>query len=212
MNIFLIRHGETDKSSPLHDWQYPITEKGHNQATIAGEFLREFFLANNLDINNTTILHSPYIRTTETCEHISNIFGLEKTKIFEIIEYQEGCNDEIPQQFLPTDDNTLLSQIYNNANSQPLDINESPYEIILRANQVLQQVKELEAENVIIITHNGFMRAFDVAFNNLSVTEYFRKQNIKNCSIRHYEIRENERINHGEILASTKDYQRQKQL
>ena len=50
------------------------------------------------------------------------------------------------------------------------------------------------------------MRAFDIAFNNTSVVEYFKKQTIKNCSIRHYEIIKNKHITHGEILHSTSEY------
>ncbi len=208
MNIFLIRHGETDKSQSLSDWQYPITEKGHRQAIIAGEFLRDFFKNNNLDVNKTTIISSPYVRTTQTCEHISDIFDVSPSKIFQIAEYQEGLDYKTPQQFFPTgEESKILTQIFNKSTSQQINVNESSYEIILRAKQFLQQLNNIKTENVIIVTHNGFMRAFDVVFNNLPIREYYKSKKIRNCSIMHYEIGENEHINHGEILTSTKDYQ-----
>lgn len=208
MNIFLIRHGETDKSKNSSDWQYPITDKGHRQAQASAAFLKDFFIKNNLDISKTTILHSPYIRTTETCKYFSNIFNLCPQKIFSAIEYQEGHNIETPKQFISfLENNPLLSKIYEAAQKeQDSENNESPEEMLLRAKQLLSYIKDSNSDNIIIITHNGFIRAFDIVFNNGSVVEYFKKQSIKNCSIRHYEIKENENINHGEILHSTKEY------
>ena len=86
-----------------------------------------------------------------------------------------------------------------------IDTNETPSELTLRAKQAILSISNSNFENVILVTHNGFIRAFDLAFLNKPIKEYYAPQKIRNCSIRHYEItKENNHLYHGEILEKAK--------
>lgn len=208
MNIFTVRHGESDKDKTKNDWQYPLTPKGCSQANIAGEFLKDFFQKHNLSYNNSIILYSPYFRTQQTAEIISQKLPLITQKLYGVIEYKKNSlileNKNI-QDYTNSllESNPLLKNLFE-ANLE-IAQNETPNEIILRAKQAILHISKLNYENVILVTHNGFIRAFDIAFLNNQTAQYFDCKKIRNCSIRHYEITEDlTHIYHGEILEKAK--------
>lgn len=208
MNIFTVRHGESDKNLSKKDWQYPLTTKGCSQAEVAGNFLQDFFKEHQLDPQKSIIIYSPYFRTKQTAEIINKNLPLQTKSMSGVIEYQkntsvlEGENIKNYNKSL-LESNTLLKTIFQE--DFEIDANETPNELVLRAKQAILYIINLNYENVILVTHNGFIRAFDIAFLNKPIDEYYAPQKIRNCSIRHYEItKENNYLYHGEILKKAK--------
>ena len=206
MNIFVVRHGESDKLQNINDWQYPLTDKGVRQSLYAGNFLNSFFTQNNLNLNDSIIIYSPYIRTRLTADAINKNISIKTKCLPSLAEYQKSQKitdiEEVVNynEALKKSINALCFQ-----DSADINMHESPLEIVLRAKLVIKHLADLNYENIILVTHNGFIRAFDIAFLDKPITEYFSEQKIRSCSIRHYEITlNNEHLYHGEILQKIK--------
>ena len=86
MKIFLIRHGESmqntkeNYSIKLPDHKVYLTEKGKEEARLAGEFLKQYITSNNISLDNSVLWVSPYTRTRETANIINDILGITKVK------------------------------------------------------------------------------------------------------------------------------------
>lgn len=69
--IILVRHAESLGNvdelvyTTTPDWKIPLTERGYSQASRVGKVLAEM-----IGDCNVYIYHSPYVRTTETCQEI----------------------------------------------------------------------------------------------------------------------------------------------
>ncbi|MGJ7911941.1 histidine phosphatase family protein [Neobacillus sp. LXY-1] len=73
MNLFLIRHGESEhnvdrtRMAHTHDSQHSLTELGQNQVQKTAEFMRSI-------VNEKTVLYSsPYMRTKQTAKAIHSL-------------------------------------------------------------------------------------------------------------------------------------------
>ena len=72
MKIFLIRHGESIQNTKenhklgLPDHKVYLSKIGKEQAVKVGEFLKEYTLENNIDLENAVLWVSPFERTRET--------------------------------------------------------------------------------------------------------------------------------------------------
>jgi len=69
--IILVRHAESLGNvdelvyTTTPDWKIPLTERGYSQAARVGKVLAEL-----IGDDNVYIYHSPYVRTTQTCQEI----------------------------------------------------------------------------------------------------------------------------------------------
>ena len=103
MHIFLIRHGESYANTGendeirIPDHLVRLTDKGHEQARVNGEFLANYCREKGIDLSHARIWRSPFLRTRETSEEFNK--ALKITDIREDItltEQQYGLFDCLP--------------------------------------------------------------------------------------------------------------------
>lgn len=73
MRLYLVRHAEAvPRGTPgyQHDAQRPLTDEGHAQAKSVGDGLKR------LKIKPDVIVTSPYLRASQTAEHLARTFGM----------------------------------------------------------------------------------------------------------------------------------------
>lgn len=206
MKIFLIRHGESTKNAgecTLDDWKVPLTNKGNQQALQLGKDLLRYCNDNNIKLANSVMISSPYIRAKQTAHNINQSLKLPLLINYSLSEYQhensESINiiqNEINQNLLKH--SPMLENIYKTQTK--FNPNENEVEIVLRAKSLITSLKKLPYDNIFIISHKGFIKAFNTAFNNKEYSYYFNHQNIKNCSVMYFIIQENELKDEGNIL------------
>lgn len=71
--LYFLRHADAEPFSAAGDAQRPLTMKGLAQAKRVGEFCARVGIA------PAAILHSPYLRTTETAEIVGRHLGIKLT-------------------------------------------------------------------------------------------------------------------------------------
>jgi len=207
MHIFLIRHGESLKNvgkCDLEDWKVPLTNKGENQALQVGQNLLNYCKTNNISLDNSIIISSPYIRAKQTANNINKYLNLPLLINYSISEYQHynQTTDNIEEldeynKKLSTSCPVLKKFIDNQVDENQ---NENNVEIVLRAKSVISRLKSLPYDNVFIVSHKGFIKAFITAFNNNNYSSYFEHHVVENCSVKLFDIDHNIFQEKGNIL------------
>lgn len=218
MRIFLVRHGESaanaDKSlhKSMADHAIPLSEKGHNQAFIAGEFLAGYLysLFGNLgyhdDVTNPVRLWvSPYTRTRETADGIvSGIYKYQKFKgqidmemdrreNIRLCEQQFGLFDGIP------DDERHIEYPNEAAHYEKCEqhegrfwarmpLGESRFDVANRVYQTFgtfhRDRESSGIENIVVVCHGVTLRAFVMQWLHLTPEWFDDEPNPGNCDIR----------------------------
>lgn len=206
MKIFLIRHGESLKNAgkcDLEDWKIPLTDKGNNQALQIGKNILDYCKSNNISLENSVVMSSPYIRAKQTAININKSLNLPLIINYSIPEYQH-YEYTIPTTQAEQETYDLLSsyKLFKKiiTDKKSSDINESNVEIVLRAKSVIENLKYLPYKNVFIVSHKGFIKAFITAFNNKDYSSYFEHHVVENCSVKLFEIHDNIFKDKGNIL------------
>ncbi|MSU55679.1 MAG: histidine phosphatase family protein [Candidatus Taylorbacteria bacterium] len=152
MNIFIIRHGETELNA-LGLKQGPegsLSEHGRKQMALATAQLK--------DIKFSKIICSPYLRTKESAEILSQAISapLEYSDLFkerknptEII----GTHKESQEQ------KDIMDLIVANRHdpSWHYSDEENFYDLVERARNALTFLENQEGENILIVSHAYFM-------------------------------------------------------
>ena len=207
MQIFLIRHGESVKNAgkcDLEDWKVPLTNKGESQALQTGHNLLNYCKTHNISLDNSIIISSPYIRAKQTASSINKYLNLPLLINYSISEYQHY--DQVTTSISELEEyNKELSNscpllkkfIYNQVDENQ---NENNVEIVLRAKSVIENITNLPYDNVFIVSHKGFIKAFITAFNNKDYSAYFEHHIVENCSVKLFDIDNNIFEEKGNIL------------
>src|SRR5687768_11045267 len=75
-HLFLCRHAHTQEAAPGQiDFDRPLTARGHQEAALAGAFIKSFGL--NID----AFLCSAALRTFQTAQEIASIFKFELSEL-----------------------------------------------------------------------------------------------------------------------------------
>lgn len=178
MKIYLVRHGETfDNVSGLIAGHLPgkLTEKGRKQSHNAGLDL--------MNLKFDKVYCSDLARTRQTFDEIQNICNFE----CEIV-YTEKVRERFfgeYEGFYQKEFKWTLEDVMAFRNPQN---GESCNELLARANEFLEELKESQAESVLVVSHCQFLKAFLCAFNGSGLDEYFTMEDIKNASITIIEI------------------------
>ena len=85
MELFILRHGEADKSSGNGDFARPLTVVGTRNITQAAEWLKD------LDVKFDVIITSPLKRAHQTASIVAKIFNIEN-KLMNWHELQPESN------------------------------------------------------------------------------------------------------------------------
>ncbi len=205
MKIFLIRHGESMQNTKenysvgLPDHKVYLTEKGKEEARLAGESLQKYIADNNIDLSNSVMWVSPYTRTRETASIINDILNIKKVKEdITLIEQQYGLfsDKEIekikmlyPEQF------AYYDNYYQNEGKfyAKLPQGESPFDVALRTKQFLNTIYRDKEDVLFVVSHGATIKTIVMNFFHYSPEWYSNELTPDNCSIRL--IDSNERIN-----------------
>ena len=85
MDLFILRHGEADKSSDGDDFVRPLTVEGTTDVTRVAEWL------NDLGVEFDAIITSPLKRAQQSASIVSKIFNIENN-LMNWEELQPGRN------------------------------------------------------------------------------------------------------------------------
>ena len=205
MKMFLIRHGESMQNTKenysigLPDHKVYLTEKGKEEAKLAGEFLKNYISDNNINLSDSAMWVSPYTRTRETASIINDILNIKKVKEdITLIEQQYGLfsDKEIekikmlyPEQF------AYYDNYYQNEGKfyAKLPQGESPFDVALRTKQFLNTIYRDKEDVLFVVSHGATIKTIVMNFFHYSPEWYSNELTPDNCSIRL--IDSNERIN-----------------
>ncbi|MBT6293200.1 histidine phosphatase family protein [bacterium] len=178
MKIYLVRHGETfDNVSGFVAGHLPgkLTENGRKQVIKTGERIE--------NIKFDRIFCSDLARTRETLDGIlsqlkfeSNVEYLEQLRERFFGEYEGFYQDEFEWN-----KETLDSLRYPKNG-------ESCEDLLKRAKQFHESLSDLNFENILVVSHCLFLKAFLCAHNGSGLDEYFTMKEIPNASITIIEI------------------------
>jgi len=219
-NIYVIRHGETDENKKKTDEQlmsYPINTElngnGKMQAKKTGEYLKKREKIN-------IILCSPLLRCKQTAEIIAKEIGYNITDIImedKLLDSQINDkyknltkeqfknlkdNDENVRDYLKYIDRTkeIKNQIELNEymigkSTKDNKIYETTESISSRVNQLIDNLKNLKLENILIISHSDTIRWLTkFLINNVGYDNFQGKlvNNNSYCAITYFINRDNQ--------------------
>ncbi|NLL81367.1 MAG: histidine phosphatase family protein [Tissierellia bacterium] len=167
MKIYLTRHGTTEWNIErrLQGWENSkLTQEGVLRAVKLGERLK--------DIDFDVIYSSPLNRAVETAKYIR---GDKDT----LIVYHDGLKElryGIWQGMLLDDIEKKYPEEYYIYRNSPMDYipieGESYDDLFRRVKNFLEEVKKIEAENILVISHGITIKAIIAYIKNLSLEEF----------------------------------------
>lgn len=169
--IYFIRHGESQANADNvytgSDQPAPLTEKGRQQAKIAGEKLK----SDNVVIDN--IISSTLERTRDTAAIIASEIGFDINKIQydpDLIEYNVGSIGGKPEIGITP------QQIFEAEGA------EDPYEFQKRVMTRFQIIKQLPG-NTLIVGHAGVGRMIEATKRGLDPSRFLEIPAYQNAQI-----------------------------
>lgn len=197
MRIFLIRHAESTQNTRenfdnLPDPQIPLTQKGISQAEDCAEFLKNYCQENKIDLENSVMFTSPYIRARQTAKIINKKLNVKKIKEdISLIEHQRGLfenqNEDWKIDFPKEYEYVTNYRNHNNKFYVKFPQGESPFDVALRTrifiDTLFRDVSE-GVENFFIVSHGTTIRCLLLSYFNYSPEWFNNEKNMKNCSIR----------------------------
>ncbi len=168
MEIFLARHGETDwnKNGRLMGQKdIPLNEAGISQA--------KKLKAKLSDIDFDCCYSSPLARAKETAEIICE----SKCPVL--------CDDNLKERFGGELEGTVVDNwgdYIANTTTEP------DAEILKRAKNFLEMLKNTNHRRVLIVSHNGLLKNLRHCILGSSGPVDFSQHNLQNCEVEKYEI------------------------
>lgn len=143
MKLYLIRHGESESNAKGvmagSGVDSPLTDKGKTQAVEVAKKLSAYTF--------DYVIVSPLKRTRETAEIICSLIGRESTVDYDarLREFNVGAAEGMRAE----EYHRLRKEGYHFDGSETLE------EIYERVNSFLDELRLLDAENVLLVSHNG---------------------------------------------------------
>ena len=186
MKMFLIRHGQSMQNTKenytinLPDPKVYLTEKGKEEARLAGEFLKEYLKTKGISISNAVMWVSPYLRTRETAEIINSIIEVPKVKEdIALMEQQFGLfsnkEKETMRKMFPEQYELYNSFIQNGCKFYArIPQGESALDVALRTRQFLDRVEREKEDPLFIISHEATIKTIvmNIFHQNGIMTNY----------------------------------------
>lgn len=183
MNIYVVRHGQTDWNVE-HRMQghtnVPLNLLGINQAKNVAIDLK--------DIPFDIIISSPLSRALDTANFINEYKNVPILTDERIIERcfgdLEAKTKEAFNDFGCTINDLLnYSLNYNKFKIEPIQ------DLFARVKDFINDIKvKYNDKNILIATHNGVAQVLDIILNNLPKTTNLLDVSFRNCEFRRYEI------------------------
>ena len=178
MNLYVIRHGETDwnrKGILLSLEDISLNKKGIEQANEAKEIVE------NLDYD--IVISSPLKRTFQTAKIINEKKAKEIVFEERIIERNAGklSGKNITEEIFKDYWNVEKNIKYEGA--------ETIKEFLKRVFSFLEEIKvKYSNKNILLVTHKGVCRAIKVYFEGLTENQNIKDYGQDNCEIKIYKI------------------------
>lgn len=174
MNLFVLRHGETNENITgmlQGDMDTVLNEKGIEQALS----VRNKVLENNIDL----VISSPRKRAIKTAELVAPNIPLiidDRLRSRSHGEFEGKSRDEIN-----------IRDYWNiKKNIQYLKA-ESVKDLFDRVESLLKEIKEkYNGKNVLLVTHSGIVRILYYYFNGIPEDGDLLEYESHNCSFEHY--------------------------
>lgn len=174
MNLFVLRHGETNENITgmlQGDMDTVLNEKGIEQALS----VRKKVLENNIDL----VISSPRKRAIKTAELAAPNIPLiidDRLRSRSHGEFEGKSRDEIN-----------IRDYWNiKKNIQYLKA-ESVKDLFDRVESLLKEIKEkYNGKNVLLVTHSGIVRILYYYFNGIPEDGDLLEYESHNCSFEHY--------------------------
>ncbi len=154
MNIYFIRHGETqsNKENRVQGANDPLTEKGIAQAHTLAERLK--------DTQLDALFSSPLPRASQTADIISKQFSLPVVTV-DILTERKNPSKLIglhakDEQVLEV--NAIRKKEHETNKDWKYDDEENFSELKSRAQEILKFISSQSHENILIVTHGGILR------------------------------------------------------
>lgn len=148
--LYFIRHGEAFNNT-LHVWggrsDHSLTELGREQAEVAAKQAKHDGMSFDL------MLVSPLARAQETADIIESVLPIPRREINDLlIERDFGDLENTPT------DKYFEAHTYKDIDSVPGA--EKVEHLQARAKQLLDNIKALPEDNILLVSHSAFGRAF----------------------------------------------------
>lgn len=185
MRITLVRHGQSEGNTGIHDYaavgdhKIVLTELGHIQAIQAGVDLS--YRLHGGEDGEPLIYCSPYTRTRQTLEGLFQGAGVSPyPRVFEdprLRETEHGYTDATDQKPLREIHGWFY---YRYAGGEsPADCSDRISSFL---ESMMRQVQRKKPREVIIVTHGLAMRCFVMRFMHLTVEQFESLANPLNCA------------------------------
>ena len=174
MKVYIVRHGEVPHNALK---QFNTIDEDLNDVGIKqAKELREQIKNINFDI----IISSPLIRT----KHTANIINSQNTKIiFDDRIKERDCGDLSGKSF-----NVTNREEYWNYNATiQYGTSENIKSFFKRVENFLDELKDKEYKNVLIVAHSGVAKAFSAYFEGIKDGKFLHR-GLKNCEVKVYEL------------------------
>ncbi|MBR3001956.1 MAG: histidine phosphatase family protein [Clostridia bacterium] len=179
MKIYTIRHGYTNMNKQhLYNGQIDedINEEGIKGAKEAREQLK--------DMNFDVIYCSPMMRAKHTCEiiNINNVPVIYDDRLKErTLGFYDGKN--LKEEGIS--ESAFYDYFYKN-NTENFE--ELPA-LFKRVHTLLDEIKQKEYNNILIVAHGGILRAIHYYFNEIPKNGDLSNFKPANCEILEYDIK-----------------------
>lgn len=187
MKLLITRHGQSEGNVnksvyfKMPDWSVPLTEKGKEQANKVGEEIRKEIFS----FDSSLLVYSSYTRAKQTKEIIEKElpirplpFYYEKIETPLIREREWGDLREEYETFKTREEREHLFDFYRRPNG-----GESFADCYQRAFIFLEWLKTQVADTAIIVSHGEFIKTMLMIIDNVSVEDFDKIPNVKNCKL-----------------------------
>lgn len=174
MNIYLLRHGESQTDSGDDDAQI-LTERGILQSSLLGKRLAKYKI--------DKMYSSDMVRALQTADIINQYLSVDILTRHDIREIDMGAFHrgwEYLNEFHP-----VFSEKFSmHAEDVSYPGGESGQDVLLRASNVLREIIESDCENIAVVTHGGVIRVLCCGILGVGqARRFFIGAPIENCSI-----------------------------
>ena len=225
VRVFLIRHGESmlntgeNYTKNLPDHKVYLTEKGIEQASEAGKFLKEYIEKENISLENATLFVSPYERTRQTAKELNKYLNITDVKEdIALVEHQYGLFENVAEEKWGElfDKEFALYDHYNGKDGRfyvKFPQGESPFDVAMRVRMFISTLfRDIEEgkDTFFIVAHGTSIRAFLLDWFHYSPEWFANEANMTNCSIRLIEKEGKNNIDKDYIYGGRKVYKSKK--
>lgn len=183
MKLFVIRHGCTKMNKEhLYNGQVDedLVEEGIEDAKKAQKVIKNM----KFDV----IYCSPLLRAKHTCD----IINVNKIPVIYDDRLKERTLGYLDGKSLP-EEGLTEEQFYDYYYKSNIDNFEDLPTLFKRVHSFIEELKEKDYENILIVAHGGILRAIYFYFNEIPkdgnlISKY---KSSKNCEINSYEINKN---------------------